>query len=150
MMLRGTISFWMFIAVASPAYADPATHTFAVTSAETVPGDCGRGSCASVCKWQAKVTNVSSRPMPSATLNFRHPHPGVDPGTLTTTGFDIPALAAGESQPLVEWVYGLKCTDILIRSVSAKCDDPRCPYGAVRILPTSAPRLSAMKVEIDP
>jgi hypothetical protein len=150
MMVKKVILFGLFVGISHPVYADPATHTFAVTSAQTVPGDCGGGSCTSVCKWQAKITNVSPRPMPSATLNFKHPHPGIDPGTLTATGFDIPALAAGVSAPLVEWVYGLKCTEVLIRSVSAKCADSSCPYGAIRILPSSVPRLSAMKVDIDP
>lgn len=149
MMFRAAVFVCMLGAVPYSAYADPATHTFAVTSAETLPGDCYRAGCISFCKWQAKVTNISSRSMPSATLSFEHPHPGLDAGMLAATVFDIPALSAGESQPLVKWVNGLKCADVRIRAVSAKCDDARCPYAAVRILPAKSPRLKALKVDID-
>jgi hypothetical protein len=148
-MIRKVIFAGFFVAISTAAIADPATHTFAVTSAQSSLGDCGGGNCVSVCKWEAKITNVSPRPMQPATLSFKYPHPGVEPNTLATTSFDIPALTPGESETVVEWIYGLKCTEVLVRSVNAKCENPGCPYGAIRILPTSVPRLKAMKVDID-
>jgi hypothetical protein len=149
-MLRRLALSILFASLCATAHADPATHTFAVTSAQTGPGDCGGGSCTNVCRWEAKVTNVSPREMPSASLNFKYPHPGLDPGQLATTAFGIPDLRPGESQTIVEWIYGLRCSEVLIRGVSAKCSDFRCPYAAIRILPATAPRLISTKVDIDP
>ena len=132
------------------AWADPATHTFVISAAQSGKGDCGGGTCANNCKLQGKITNVSPHVMNSATLQFKYPHPGLTDGNLAILAFNIPALQPGESQVLTEWVYGLKCGEVQTQSPSAKCDSSSCPYGAIRISKSVAPRISAAKIDINP
>ena len=137
------------VSISGAASADPATHAFVISSAQSGTGDCGGGSCAKNCRLEGKITNISSHDMPSATLIFRYPHPGLDAGTLASIGFDIPVLQAGKSATLVQWINGLRCNEVDVRSVSAKCDTPSCPYGAIRIPQTAVPRIKAAKIDID-
>ena len=141
--LLASITAW------SDAKADPATHTFAITSAQDTKGDCGGGSCANFCKLEGTLTNISTQAMPAASLMFKHPHPGLEPGALTTTEFSFAPQPPGATGTVPAWVNGLKCSEIKIQSVRAKCNGPICPYAAVRISPRAIPKLGAMKIDID-
>jgi hypothetical protein len=136
------------ILISGVAHADPATHTFQITSAQTGQGDCLGGRCAANCKLEGVVTNVSPRAAQSASLMFEYPHPGTE--NLAITSFDIPDLQPGAAASGVQWIYGLKCKEIDVCFVSAECENSSCGYAAVRIPQTAIPGLAAMKVDIDP
>jgi hypothetical protein len=131
------------------ALADPATHSFTISAAQSFPSDCGQGGCSTACKLTGVVTNVSRRRLQAVSLEFSHPHPGLDRGILATTAFSIPALDPGAKETIVEWVNGLKCVDIDVRSVKAKCLEGYCSYISIRIPNTAVPKLKAMKVDVD-
>jgi hypothetical protein len=131
------------------AFADPATHTFKIASAQTMSSDCGQGGCSVACKLTGVATNVSPRRLQSVSLEFHHPHPGLDPDTLAITAFTVPALQAGASETVVEWVNGLKCRAIRVGKVKVKCLEGFCSFISIRIPQTAVPKLNAMKIDVD-